>query len=125
MNTGIPVAILCLAWAYLVGSILNALFPPQPGGFRDFMLRARLVRTARPEGPPLIPASGVARCRPHGVPIADTGAMHAVRDELLGRNGVRLPDRVRKTVDVVVCDPAVTPVVPGWFRAWEQGRWTP
>ena len=117
MSTAVPAVLLILAGAYLVGYVHNLI--------RADMLRARLVRTARPDGPPLIPASGAARHRPHGVPIADTGAMHAVRDELLARNGVRLPDRVRKTVDVVVCDPAVTPVVPGWFRAWEQGRWTP
>ena len=56
---------------------------------------------------------------------ADTGAMHAVRDELLARNGVRLPDRPRKTVDMIICDPAVTPVVPRYYRAWLEGRWLP
>lgn len=41
------------------------------------------------------------------------------------RNGVRLQDRPRQTVDVIICDPAVTPVVPRWYQAWLDGRFTP
>ena len=41
------------------------------------------------------------------------------------RNGVRLQDRPRQTVDVIICDPAVTPVVPGYYRAWLEGRFRP
>ena len=139
MTGGILVLVIIVLFLAAAGLVADAL--ARTLGLYDQPLKPR-VRTAdaNPGGPPLIPASGAARrrpgsaglpaidpatlahlrrrmaglpARPRGaVPVADTGAMHAVRDELLARQR-RLPGHAAaETVDVIVCDPAVTPVVP-------------
>ena len=154
MTGGILVLVIIVLFLAAAGLVADAL--ARTLGLYGQPLKPR-VRTAdaNPGGPPLIPASGAARRRPgsaglpaidpatlahlrrrmaglpahpHGVPIADTGAMHAVRDELLAArpvNGVYRGTQPRKTVDMIICDPAVTPVVPRYYRAWLEGRWTP
>ena len=82
---------------------------------RCTMLRARRPAvTASPEGPAPAPASGAGPAPTRtDLPIPPP------------RNGVALQDRPRQTVDVIICDPAVTPVVPRYYRAWLAGWWTP
>lgn len=98
--------ILCLALAGVVSYDLAPLFlKPRT--------RIPVVRTARPGGPPLIPASGAAPPTRTDLPIPPP------------RNGVPLQDRPRQTVDVIICDPAVTPVVPRWYQAYLAGWFRP
>ena len=107
MSHVIPVVIaigLCAAAAFIVSRDLAPLI---------LKPRTRPVRTARPGGPPP-PAPG-AGLR-HGVPIADTAAMHAMRVDLLARNGVRLPDRLRDTAEPFPFR------VPPYYAAYEAEK---
>lgn len=95
----IAAVVLCLALSGVVWWDLAPLF---------LKPRTRLVRTARPGGPPPAPAPGAGPARTR----TDLVALRPV-------NGVLLADRPRETPHVTVDGP----VVPRWFREWEQGRW--
>jgi hypothetical protein len=116
--SAIPVVIavlLCLAAAGVVSWDLAPLvLKPRARGNAD---AARLARRRQRRGSAGLPAiDTLAYLRPDGVPLVDVAAQYAVRDQLLARNGVALPDRLRET-------PEPFPFrVPPYYAAYEAEK---